>query len=498
MLKVDNYGRIRRAARDGLSERAIARLFGHSRRTVRKALAQAEPQRYTLSSPRPAPVLEPVQAAIDRIRADDEQAPPKQRHTAMQVYRRLVAEHGYTGSYTTVRRYLASQEEGRQERFIPLDHAPGERLEADFGHLHVDLPGGRCLVPVFVCTWGYSNAVFALALPTERTEAVLAGMVAAFEFYGCVPREVWWDNPRTIAVAILAGRERRLHERYQALASFYCFEPCACMPRQAHEKGRVEGRVKDLQRRFATPVPKAKGLRQLNEDLREWCLADRERTIRGAQGSIGERFAAEEAAALALPPAPFEPVVYQPASVDKYQQARFDNVFYSVPARSAFGTVTIRASVDRVEVLKDHQVIASHPRCYEAHAQVLDPLHYLTSLERRPAALDQARCYREWQLPPAFGQLREALELRHGPRAGRRLFIGVLQLLVEHPQELVSQTVERHLARGDLDTGALRLAVERRRLTEHAPLAPFPQVEVPLPDLRRFDQLLYPGGTIHA
>ena len=42
-----------------------------------------------------------------------------------------------------------------------------------------------------------------LALPFERTEAILEGMVAAFEFFGGVPKEVWWDNPRTVATLIL-------------------------------------------------------------------------------------------------------------------------------------------------------------------------------------------------------------------------------------------------------------------------------------------------------
>jgi hypothetical protein len=35
-------------------------------------------------------------------------------------------------------------------------------------------------------------------------------MVAAFEFFDCVPKEVWWDNPKTVATLILQGRERRL------------------------------------------------------------------------------------------------------------------------------------------------------------------------------------------------------------------------------------------------------------------------------------------------
>jgi hypothetical protein len=52
----------------------------------------------------------------------------------------------------------------------------------------------------------------------------------AFDFYGCVPREVWWDNPTTVVRQLFTGREPRLHPRYAALASHYNFEPLFCLP----------------------------------------------------------------------------------------------------------------------------------------------------------------------------------------------------------------------------------------------------------------------------
>jgi transposase len=107
----------------------------------------------------------------------------------MQVFRRLQDEHGYRGCYGQVQRYLLKHKRRHQETFIPLAHLPGQRLEADFGHIHVDFPDGRRLVPFLVATWAYSNAPFVLALPFERTEAILAGMVAAFEFFGCIPKQ---------------------------------------------------------------------------------------------------------------------------------------------------------------------------------------------------------------------------------------------------------------------------------------------------------------------
>ena len=72
-------------------------------------------------------------------------------------------------------------------------------------------------MPFLVTTWAYSNAPFASGeLQLERTEAILAGMVAALEFFGCIPKEVWWDNPKTVATLILLGRQRQIHPRYAA------------------------------------------------------------------------------------------------------------------------------------------------------------------------------------------------------------------------------------------------------------------------------------------
>jgi hypothetical protein len=47
-----------------------------------------------------------------------------------------------------------------RETFIPLAHDPGQRLEADFGHIYVDFPTGRQQVPVLIAVWSYSNYPF--------------------------------------------------------------------------------------------------------------------------------------------------------------------------------------------------------------------------------------------------------------------------------------------------------------------------------------------------
>src|SRR5580704_6948179 len=107
MLTVDKYARIRQAHRDGMSIRAIARTFRHSRRKVREVLSQPEPKPFARPDQPIAVKLGSFHAIIQQILADDEQAPPKQRHTFRRIFERLRDEHGYTGGYDAVRRYVS-------------------------------------------------------------------------------------------------------------------------------------------------------------------------------------------------------------------------------------------------------------------------------------------------------------------------------------------------------------------------------------------------------
>ena len=242
MLTVNDYARIRGARRDGMTIGEIARKFHHSRRKIREVLnSDGQPKTYSRQRQHYLKLGDYL-ATIDEILAADEHEPPKQHHTAMRIFERL-KEQQYQGGYDAVRRYVAKHRKRHRETFIPLSHDPGQRVEADFGQIYVDFPDGRRAVSVLILVWSYSNYPFAMALPTQRTESILEGMTRGFDHFGHVPREVWWDNPTTVALDILVGRERRLQPNYAALASHYVFDPLFCMPASGNEKPYVENRV---------------------------------------------------------------------------------------------------------------------------------------------------------------------------------------------------------------------------------------------------------------
>ncbi len=128
-------------------------------------------------------------------------------------------------------------------------------------------------------TWSFSHAVFMIATPNQRTESVLHGMTTAFEHFGCVATEIWWDNPKTIATTVLRGRERVLNDDYATLASHYRFDPRACMPAKGQEKPDAESGVKALQRRACTPVPQVKDDDELNAHLLSFCQSEMTRKV---------------------------------------------------------------------------------------------------------------------------------------------------------------------------------------------------------------------------
>jgi hypothetical protein len=219
--------------------------------------------------------------------------------------------------------------------------------------------------------------------------------------------------------------------------------------------------------------------------------------VAGYQESVGQRFSRDRARALPLPEHPFDPCIQQAACVDKYQTVQFDRNHYSVPRACAFRVVTVKGYVDRIEVADGHAVVARHSRSYGHNEQILDPLHYLVTLGRKPAALDHAPVLRDWQLPASFTFLRQTLEQKHGNPAGARQSISVLQLLAEHPLARVQQAVEA--CRGPEDARAERIALMVQRLAERdagrpESLGTAPeQLQVPRPDLGRFDELLKQG-----
>ena len=131
---------------------------------------------------------------------------------------------------------------------------------------------------------------------------------------------------------------------------------------------------------------------------------------------------------------------------------------------------------------------------------VLDPLHYLATLDRKPGALDHAPVFRDWELPACFAAFRAALEREHGATAGGRRYRAGLATARRTPLARVREAIESCTQSDQISAEAVARRVQvlaaiatPAAVAATSPGTPAPpQVHVPLPDLSRFDQLL--GG----
>src|SRR3990167_8056473 len=110
VYKVQTYAIARHAYyNEGKSQRQIARELGVNRRTISKMLKHSVPPGYERTHPAKEPKLSDHKAWIDEILESDKRVHRKQKHTAIRIYDRLKEERSFTGSYTTVRTYVAAK-----------------------------------------------------------------------------------------------------------------------------------------------------------------------------------------------------------------------------------------------------------------------------------------------------------------------------------------------------------------------------------------------------
>jgi transposase len=503
MIKVDEKEHIRRAHYvEHKSVRQIARELGHSRGTVRKALASAEPEKYRLKRPRPAPVLGPYKGRIDALLAENETLPPKQRYTWHKIYE-IIQAAGYRGSGSNLRQYIGERrrEKRRPAVYLPLEFDPGTDGQVDWGEAQVIMNGVQITVQLFVMRLCYSRRTFAMAFPTQEQESFFEGHVQAFHHFSGVPQRLTYDNLKAAVFKILTGKNRQEQDRFVVFRSHYLFESNYCTPGAGNQKGGVEHGVGYSRRNFLVPLPRVSNFTDLNAHLLQECLKDDQRQVTGQPVVIGQAWEHERAFLRPLPAQDFPCCQTLSVTLTPYSQVVVDTNRYSVPTDQAASQLVAKVYPFRVEVFRpgDKEPIACHARCYGRKQDIFDPLHYLSLLEQRPGAFHHAKPLRRWRegWPPIYEQLLQHLQAEWPDGRGIREFIRVLSLHRDYPAHLIEQAVSQSLAYHCAHADGVKLCLDQLLHPEPA----FPSLDLSdrprlvaigsqAVDLTRYDQLL--------
>lgn len=495
---MDQYALVRTAHRVyGQNITEISRLTGHSRNTIKKAI-RGEPWGYKERVHQSFPALDSYLEIIETWVKGDKDKPKKQRHTARRVYHRLVAEHGYRGSESTVRRYvkMARIKFGINviQAFIPCDPEAGHEAEVDWGTATAIIAGEQIRLKFFCMRSKYSGKHFVRFYSSERQQAFFDAHIQAFGFFGGIFPVLIYDNLTTAVQKVLLGRNRREQDSFSKFKAYYSFESRFCNPDSGHEKGGVEGLVGFARRNYMVPIPEAASLEELNENILWQCVAYGSHTMSGREQTVADLYEGEKGYLLGLPDAVFSNVQICNGRVDKYATVVVDKNRYSVPSRYAGCKVRVLLHADRVEIFTGGKKLAVHERLYGNNKWSLDPDHYLELIQQRPLAFHSARPIRQWRQswPKSLDLLLERFCRSQGETKGIKDFISVLFFYRDYRAGEVEAAVELALEKNiSTSDGVHHILIYTNSATgAFAPLSEWSRL--PLPDITVYGQL---GGV---
>jgi hypothetical protein len=100
-----------------------------------------------------------------------------------------------------------------------------------------------------------------------------------------------------------------------------------------------------------------------------------------------------------------------------------------------------------VEITNGRKTLAVHTRCYGREQDILNPLHYLPLLERRPGAWDHAKPVQEWRQswPKVYDRYLAALQEHLTASQATREFVRILRLHEDYSEAIITQALEKAL-----------------------------------------------------
>lgn len=360
---------LRELYEQGLSVTEIARRTGRDRKTIRKWITtNALPKRQKRQVPSKLDPFKPF--ILEQMR--------KGVTNAAKMLR-LLQKRGFTGKARIVRAFMSPYRPmAGTSATVRFETEPGQQAQvdwADFGTIQIGAKQFRLYA--FIMVLAYSRAMYLEFTTSTDTGTFLRCHINAFRFFGGVPKEILYDNLKSVVKERDEAGRPVFNARFEDFAQFYGFSPRACLPYHAWTKGKVERPVRYIRQNFWQGI-KFNSLEDLNNQAGVWrdTVANvRVHATTGVQPVV--RLAEEDLAPLNKRP-DFDTSMYTSRRVSREATIAFEGNRYSVPWHLAGRDVLIRLLPDRkrIQVLWQDQIVADHLRAEGTGQFVRNPAHY--------------------------------------------------------------------------------------------------------------------------
>lgn len=288
-----------------------------------------------------------------------------QQLSGKRIWQDLTSDHGFTGSYDSVKRFVRGLGATAPLPFRRMECSAGEEAQVDFGSGApvVGPDGKRRKTNVFRIVLSHSRKGYSEATFTQTAEDFFRCLENAFNHFGGVPKTLVIDNLKA-AVAHPDWFDPELTPKVQSFGRHYGTVIMPTKPYMPRHKGKIEAGVKYVKNNAL----KARTFTSLEEENR--CLAVWERTVADTRihgttkRQVKQLFeSAERAALLPLPLERFASFQEARRRVNRDGHVEVARAYYSAPPEYLGREVWVRWDARLVRIFNSRfEQIAIHVR----------------------------------------------------------------------------------------------------------------------------------------
>jgi len=401
----------------------------------------------------PESLCEPFRAVIE--------AKLQQGLSGQRIYQDLMTEHGFAGSYSSVRRFLQHLDRSRPLPFRRLEVLPGEQAQVDFGvGAWIVRPDGKRRHPhVFRVVLSFSRKAYSEVVYHQTTENFLRCLENAFWYFGGVTQTTVIDNLKA-AVSKADWYDPDLHPKIQSFCQHYGTVILPTKPRMPRHKGKVERGI-DYVQSNALKGRTFSSLAEQNQHLLDWERRIADTRIHGTtRKQVQSLFQEEKPHLTPLPAGRFPSFEEGRRSVHRDGHIEVAKAYYSVPPEYTGREVWVRWDGHLVRIFNSKmESIAIHVQVEPGTFQTQDRhLHdkKISQVEKGTVWLLRRSALIGTHVEQWARQMLEARGI-----AGVRILVGLLSLTRSYTQDQIDQACAVALTHGALRLKTIRHLLER-------------------------------------
>ena len=364
MLNWEAWMNIKHLHKEGHSIKAITRLTGHSRNTVRRILRQAKPEAFKTPA---------RSSCLDEFKPYVEQRYQQCALSTVRLFQEIRAM-GYTGSAVTLYRFtqtLRAQQRTLSKLTVRYETPPGAQAQADWAYCgrFPDQLGKLVCVYAFVMVLSFSRLLYLEFTRSMKLPTLLQCHKNAFAFFGGWPRTILYDNMKQVRLS-----PTQLQPQFLDFANHYGFTIKTHQPYRPRTKGKVERSVDYVKDNFLNGRSFA-DFTDLNAQALHWLNHTANVRLHATTKQRPVDLFSKEALTLVNEIAPYE--VGQQAQRQAGWDAlvRFDRSHYSIPPEHAGKSVFVEAFTEKIIIRSGQLIIAEHRRASQPDSAIVKPEH---------------------------------------------------------------------------------------------------------------------------